>query len=182
MHIAWTQAVLYDPPTVLGRKLYPFSPLHALVLDAVQSPFFIGGNYDLQDLVLAVHVCCSSWDTRADIFANPATLKKWGKQHGKTNWRKEVAAFQFYMAESWNTPKSWHDGKDGADKGSTAKASGAYHLAVFAMRRLGMSEAAAWDCPAARIVCYRETFIEQESGKSDLIGDEINDARNAPGM
>jgi len=167
MHIAWTQAVLYQSPAVLGRQLAPLSPLHVLTLEAVNSPFMVGGVSGLDDLILAVHICATQWGTRAGIFANEKLLRKWGRQHRRADWRAEMGAFHTYLDESWTTPDKWGKGASGA-----AKAPGAYHLAVFAMRNLGMAEAQAWDCPIARLICYREAFAEQERGESDLMTDE----------
>jgi len=164
MQAAWTQAALYEPPVILGRKLQPLSPLHLLILDSVDSPFISGGKSDIQDLVLAVHTCCLKWETRQNIFPEDDALKAWGTEQAKTDWREELAAFQLYLSESWVIPEKW-DAKDG-DK---CKANGAYHMALFCMRNLNMPEAEAWNCPVARIVCYRECYAEQETGKSDLV-------------
>jgi len=166
MHIAWIQAAIYDPPEVLGQKLKLLSPYHVLMLDSIQSPFMVGGKYDLHDMVLAVHVCSTSWADRYSVFSTPAALKRWGRKQGKCDWKIEAETFKLYLSESWTIPESWQ----GAG-GGKAKANGAYHLAVFAMRRLRMTEAEAWDCPVARLCCYRDTFDEQETGKSELITD-----------
>lgn len=167
MHVGWIQAACYNPPTVLGRKLLPFSPFHALTLDAVDSPYMRGTAVDVHDLILAVYVCSRSWADRASIIGEPEPIQTWGAEQDHADWLAEMAAFRLYFQESWTIPDKWETG----DK-AKAKANGAYHLAVFGMRFLSMTEAAAWDCPVSRLICYRETYSEQETGKSLLKTDD----------
>lgn len=168
METAWIQSILYQPPAVLGKSLKPFSPFHALVLDSIESPYMRGGNATPDDLITAVYVCSCSWSDRARILnGDKAELRKWGKDFCRADWQSEFDAFNLYLSESWTTPTTWKRGD-----GGTVKASGAFHMTVFAMRILGMNEADSWDAPLARLVCYRETYTEQETGKSDLQTDD----------
>lgn len=167
MEIAWAQALLYQPPVVLGKQLLPLSVLHVLMLDAIDSPFMRGGSFDAGDLIIAVHLCGLKWVDREQFFVDAKAARAWGKSQRKNQMDDESAKFVDYISESWKIPETWKTGK-----GQSAKANGAYHLAVFGMRQLGMSEAEAWDCPVARLVCYRETYAEQETGESDLITDD----------
>lgn len=174
MNIAWTQAVFYKPPVVLGRQLKTLSPLHVLMLDALDSPVMTGGVCGNDDLIVAVHVCTLDWSTRDKLLADLKSIKAWGKTQRKCDWYDAHADFQLYLRESWTIPQKWDTGAK-----SEVRANGAYHMAVFGMRNLGMSEQAAWDCPVARLVCYREAYAEQETGKSDLVGDDVESARAA---
>lgn len=163
MQLSWVQAVGYAPPVVLGKQLQAFSAFHVLMLDAVASPFFRGGAPDTHDLLLAVHVCSSTWASRASVVTDLSSVTDWGQGQLNVDWPAEMSAFEKYISESWLIPDKWELGD-----GEKAKANGAYHLAVFAMRFLGLAEAEAWNCPVSRLVCYRETYSEQETGKSLL--------------
>lgn len=166
--VEWAQAILYEPPIVLSRRLRPFSPFHALMLQSVDNPFFIGGDCGAPDLILAVHVCAHGWADRFAVMADAAKAQEWGQTCEGVDWRDEVAAFRLYMDESWKLPERWKGGGDDSE----ARANSAYHLAVFGMRHLGMSEDVAWDCPVARLVCYRECYAESETGKSRLVTED----------
>lgn len=167
MQTAWIQACLYQPPVVLGRQLQPFSSFHALALDGVRSPFWHGGAPTIDDLVLAVHICALTWETRAAVFGDVRRIMKWGRRQRKADHASELAAFRLYLDESNVYPARWK-----TSESSAIKASGFFHLVAFGMGRMNMSEAQAWDCPMARLVCYSEAHREQETGKSDLISEE----------
>lgn len=168
MEIAWIQAIAYQPPVILGQQLNPFSPFHALVLESLKSPYISGGTATPNELVLAVYVCSLSWADRKKITTiDESKLKNWGKKQSKAAWRYELSNFKTYISESWMLPDTWKKPNSG-----TVKANGAYHLAVFAMRKLGMNEADAWNTPLSRLVCYRHVIEEQETGKSDIITDD----------
>jgi hypothetical protein len=164
VQLSWVQAVGYAPPVVLGKQLQAFSAFHVLMLDAVASPFFRGGAPDTHDLLLAVHICSSTWASRASVVTDLSSVTDWGQGQSKVDWPAEMRAFETYISESWLIPDKWET----TGEREKAKANGAYHLAVFAMRFLGLPEAEAWDCPVSRLVCYRETYSEQETGKSLL--------------
>lgn len=167
--ISWIQSVLYEPPTVLGRRLRPFSPLHALILQNIDSPFMFGGTAaTFEDLVVAVHVCGLTWTERNQWLPPAKLLRRWGRKQRHTDFGAVADVMDEYISESWQLPERWTSGKGP----SHSKANGAFHLAVFGMSRLGMTEARAWDCPVARLICYREAFAEQETGKSDLVSDQ----------
>jgi hypothetical protein len=164
MEIAWIQAIAYQPPVILGQQINPFSPFHALVLESTKSPYMFSVAPNFGDLVFAVHICGLRWETRSNIFLPRTDLRKWGKTQRKADRTKAMRDFSLYISESMKTPDVWT--KPGKN---TVKANGAYHLAIFAMRKLGMNEADAWNCPISRLICYRETDEEQETGKSDII-------------
>lgn len=152
---------------MLGRQLQPFSAFHALALSSVESPFWAGGDPTVDDLVMAVHICSLSWDRRHEIFPDVKQMKRWGRACRKERFDEHMALFTQYLGESNVYPERWQEGGS-----SEIKACSFYHLVVFGMKRLGMMEAEAWDCPMSRLVCYSEAHNEQETGKSNLISDE----------
>lgn len=168
MNIVWAQAALYEPPEVLGKTLRGFSPFHALMLEAVQSPFMVGSTADFDDLILAVHICAHGWADRFLIRSDMAAVIEWGKSLTADDIATGRRNFDAYLTASWETPKFWQDSDSG-----TLRANWIYHLAAFAMRRLNMTETEAWDCPIARLVCYRACVGETEGDKSLMTDDDI---------
>ena len=167
MNLVWAQAALYEPPTVLGILLRGYSPFHALALEAVQSPFITGAPDDFFDLVLAVHICSRRWAHRfliGGLAHKP--LRRWGRRVRHDEIARGRGQFLTYLAESWMTPEFWRSEGSGP-----LRAHWLYHLAAFGQRELHMSEAEAWDCPIARLLCYRATVGETE-GDKNLVTDE----------
>lgn len=171
MQPVWIQSLLYQPPTVLGKQLKPFSALHFLILNFYASPFLHGkGRISTDDLILAVIVCASDFASRHDLLnIDNKQIKKWGREHRKTDLLEAVATFEEYLQESMVIPEKWQSVQDG---GGTIKTNTSYALVMFAMGRLGMTEAQAWDVPLARLVCYRDVYYELETGKTDVVSDE----------
>jgi len=161
MNIVWAQAALYEPPTVLGKILRGFSPFHALILEAVQSPFMTDAAADFDDLVLAVHICSHGWDDRFRIQSDIPAVTKWGKTVPKKSITPARKDFDLYLKESLRMPQFWQAGG-----GDEPRANWLYHIATFAQARLHMVERDAWDCPIARLVCYRACVSEVEGDKS----------------
>jgi hypothetical protein len=168
MNIVWATAALYEPPEVLGKTLRGFSPFHALMLEAVQSPFMVGGDKSFDDLVIAVHICSHGWVDRFAIRSDMSAVAAWGKSVTADSIAAARRDFNLYLAESWKMPSFWQSGENAA-----MRANWIYHLAAFAMRRLHMTEAEAWDCPIARLVCYRACVGETEGDKSLMTDDDI---------
>lgn len=164
----WVESVLYGPPVILGRQLRPLSPLHVLILHSIDSPCLLGGPVLYDELIVAVHVCSLSWDTRHDAFPDAKSMRKWGRKQRRANIESATEAMLAYIRESWHVPERWDSGGDKEQ----ARANGAFHLAVFGMSQLGMGEQQAWDCPLARLMCYREAYAEQQTGKSELMSEE----------
>jgi hypothetical protein len=167
VNIVWAQSALYEPPSALGKTLRGYSPFHALALETVRSPFMIGGTPDFDDLILAVHICSHGWADRFKVMSDMAGVSEWGKSVTAADIASARAIFDRYLSESWEMPRFWQ-----GDSGEL-RANWIYHLVTFAMRRLHMTEAEAWDCPIARLVCYRACYGESEGDKSLMTDDEI---------
>lgn len=166
MQIVWAQSVLYEPPAILGRKLNLFSPFHALILEAAHSPFMddlSGKAAQVDDLLLAIHVCSKSFTDKFSGLINPQEIQDWGKSVTPEQWQSARADFSLYLKESWKTPEYWS-----SSSSAETKASWIFHLVVFAMKQLRFTEQQAWDAPISRIVCYRAAYAEQQTGESDL--------------
>jgi len=168
MDLVWSRAAFYLPPKVLGKNLRGFSPFHILMLEAVSSPYIIGGKRDNDDLILAVYICSQGWADRYSIIRyDLKAVKKWGRSVRKPDFVVAHKDFLLYLQESWEMPGCW------PEPGSSGiKANPAYHLATFGMRELKMTEQEAWDCPMARLVCYRACVSESEGGDPLITDDD----------
>ena len=170
MQKAFLQSALYSPPIVLGRQLRAFSPFHALALEAVNSPFahepVTGVTPD--SLIVAIWTCSHSFADGLPVLLDIATIQKWGASVGKWDFSKTKAQFFRHLDDSMLLPKFYHTGDE-----EDARAPVAWHLATSGMRFLHMTEAEAWDCSIARLVCYRACISEWNGSKSLKSDEEI---------
>lgn len=119
MQDAYSALVLAETPTVLGKRLCPFSLGHAHVLEAVGSPFLRGSNPTAGDLVLAVLIC-SRVAFGPDRFTVKmgaelvAECEAWGKEQASANFAEEMDKFRKYVQAHTNAPKRWDKGSGGA--------------------------------------------------------------------
>lgn len=165
MNLIWPQSAFYSPPTVLGKTLQGFSPFHALMLSAVESPYIEGGKPGFDDTLLAVHICSHGWADRFEVQGNPDAVKAWGKKAKIEDIGAAPKLIEQYFAESWKTPRFWNSG-DGH-----VRSNWVFLLVTFAICELGMTEEQAWDTPIARLMCYRASWGEMQGDKS-LMSDE----------
>jgi hypothetical protein len=72
LDLKFAESVLNLEHRVLGKRLRPFSLWHALLLEAIQSPIWLGrGMLTLPDLHSAVAICSNEWPKftlKADTF------------------------------------------------------------------------------------------------------------------
>ena len=159
----------FSPPSVLGLRLRPFSPWHGLLLEAAGSPFICGGGRtDADDLILGVWICTKSYRDGFRAATDVAAARKWGAKIKRFNLAAELSAFNYYLDDSFTAPEYWKSGD-----GSGVKAPYFWHLAYFAMYRLHLAEAEAWDYPIAKISCYQACAAELSGNSSLISADEI---------
>lgn len=74
----YKNSLLGTPPRVLGRRLQPFSLIHAQVLEAIESPLITpGGTPSLRDLCLAVWVCQQRFPRVLENIKKPRLVRAW---------------------------------------------------------------------------------------------------------
>lgn len=168
MQGAFILAHTYSPPSVLGLRLRPFSPWHGLLLEAAGSPFLCGGRVDADDLILGAWVCSKSYCDGFRTAADAASARKWGAKTKRFHLAAELSAFNSYLDASFTAPEYWKSGD-----GSSVKAPYFWHLAYFAMLRLHLPEADAWDYPIAKISCYQACAAELSGNSNLMSADEI---------
>jgi hypothetical protein len=170
MQEAFLASALYQPPIVLGRQLRHFSPFHALALEAVNSPFahdpVTGVTPD--SLIVAIHTCSLSYADGLAALLDTAAIQKWGASVGKWDFDATLKIFKRHISDSMVLPAFYHTGDE-----EDARAPVAWHLATSGMRFLNMTEADAWDCSIAKLVCYRACISEWNGSKSLKSDEEI---------
>ncbi|MCG2681182.1 MAG: hypothetical protein L6455_14630 [Kiritimatiellae bacterium] len=168
MQGAFIQSLTFNPPTVLGRKLMPFSSWHLLVLEAAGSPFVLGGVPDIDDLVAAIWVCSHGFAEGITIAGDAPAIRKWARAQKKPAFTAARAAFQDYVNAAFCSPEYWS-----SSDGGEIRAPACWHMATFAMRELHMTEQAAWDFPVNRIGCYQACAGESNGNKDLMSADDI---------
>lgn len=177
MQDAYAATVLAETPTILGKRLAPFSLGHAHILEAVNSPFLCGGAFELSDLVMAVTIC----HKRAfgpDRFALQLDeklereCKRWGKQQANANFAEEVERFRHYVRAHTNAPQRWNKGE------SVMRIP--WTLALFHSITGGIineaSELFAWNMPLPFAIAYNAAKMAATGDDSLKSDEEINAA------
>lgn len=177
MQDAYAATVLAETPTILGKRLAPFSLGHAHILEAINSPFMGNGLAELSDLVLAVTIC----HKRAfgpDRFALQLDeklereCKRWGKQQANANFAEEVQRFRHYIRAHTNAPQRWNKGE------SVMRIP--WTLALFHSITNGIineaSELFAWNMPLPFAIAYNAAKMAATGDDSLKSDEEINAA------
>lgn len=164
-------SILVVPPVVLGVSLRPFCCGHAVLLEAIESPFLRGGNVDREDLIIAVWICSRSFeDGRTQLTGDRGKLLKeceaWGATVGAWDFDASNAAFQNYLAAHLKAPEKW---KSKASRGCRAP----WPLTVAAgiMMHLRIGESEAWNMPMQMALWYFAAIAEA-NGDESLITEE----------
>jgi hypothetical protein len=157
MQGAFIQALTYCPPVILGRQMRPFSCWHGLMLEAMGNAYLGGTKPGVSDVVAGAWVCALS--SKDGLAFDGKAIVAWGRK--TRNVASAIAQLQDYIDAGLRCPEYWRKAED-----KPVKAPYWWHLALFARQHLGLDEAAAWDEPVARLVCYRACNAEQEGWKN----------------
>ncbi len=152
MQGVFISAFTFTPPVILGRQMLPFSCFHGLLLDAAGSSFLSERLPGIDDVILSAWICSHSF---ADGYLGTMDFKAiraWGRKCrrlGPVEISTAITEFREYIDASMEKPVCWQS-KD-------SKASRApvwWLLTTFAQTELDKDEAAAWDAPFMKLVCY----------------------------
>lgn len=177
MQDAYAATVLAETPTILGKRLAPFSLGHAHILEAVNSPFMGNESVELSDLVLAVTICHKRafGPDRLALQLDEKLereCKRWGKQQANANFSEEVQRFRHYVRAHTNAPQRWNKGE------SVMRIP--WTLALFHSITGGhiteASEAFAWNMPLPFAIAYNAAKMAATGDDSLKSDEEINAA------
>lgn len=93
---------IYAPtPKVLTKQLKPLSCGHVFILQASQSPYYYGGQKNLNDLVFAVQISSMTFEDAQAAFDvdHVAGARQWKRDCKKLDFAKEAAIFETYWAD-----------------------------------------------------------------------------------
>jgi hypothetical protein len=96
-------------------------------------------------------------------------IMTWGRK--TRNVAHAIPQFRDYINAGMRCPEYWRKTED-----KPVKAPYWWHLALFGRQQLGLDEAAAWDEPVARLVCYRACHAETEGWKNLKTDNEMKGA------
>lgn len=159
-------------PTILGRRLLPFSLGHSVLLESGGSPFVDPApkrKPNAGDLAAAVWICSQPAGKLRFVLAepDPKGITQWGMKQRRRGIpiKAETERFVEYLNASLRMPQAWHDEKD-ARKIVTAW----QFSVVAALLESGIQRAEAWDMPVAEALALYMAI--QERRGLDLVSPE----------
>jgi len=154
------KSLFVKPPLVLNRRLLPFSAFHLSAMILTGNPYIVGGKPEIEDLVLAVHICRSKFRDGGNVISpsGPELLRiqKWGHD---CDFEHESDQFGQYLIDHFDFPEIGVEEGKGAPKESGQPAPFALVTSVLTHLR-GISEDVAWDMPLSRLVSYKYAIGE----------------------
>jgi hypothetical protein len=166
-------------PTLLGRKLLPFSLGHSLLLESIESPVMDAGAVMPGELAVALWICsrpavdpATEHPPAVDRDAVAAEFDEWGRRTPRDQLAEALVIFRAYLAAFTEAPRRWESGKAGA-----APASPWQYAVVNALREhLHCGYAAAWNTPVNRALAEYATLGEAHGDTSVMSADECREA------
>jgi len=145
---------------VYGIRLAPFNLRHALILEQLENPGWIGGTITPELLIAAAAVCAFA-DASGELPAADLTAEMIAAH----DFNAEINAWENYLAQCNSSPRT----KRFEGSGKSLHAPVEMIVAVYLMRQLGMTEERAWTMPRGLANWYFEAAREQETGESGII-------------
>ncbi len=140
-----------DQVKILGRRVAPFSLLHRVQLEAIDSPLLReGADVRPSDLLVAVKICAG------EPIGKPTLKDSWYLGRMKNSERyfvQQLVRFsEFVLIESW--PKFWEK----KDKGRETSGIPWVLSIVTGLVRNGISEERAWTMPESQAIWIQSAF------------------------
>ncbi len=165
---------------VLGRTLKPLCHGHLLLLEAIESPFVVGGPVTLAALLSAVWIC--SYEHASDAHGSKSWAFTWWilyvrarSKASKTFAAEKLAIFEAYMNAAYaEAPKA------NADKKATRTSTSPLALhRTHELMRLGYTESEALNMPIAKADWRCKGALEAEGVLVFTTADDIDDEASA---
>ena len=175
--------MLAEPPVVLGRRLKPFSLWHALQLEHLENPYWVGGARPSRaDLVVAVCICTTQFKLDGPQY-HPAELAKkcfkWGRRHRGTwrdaaKWAEEEDKFVDYLEEFTEITPRWSAG------GESLRVPASFGAAVILFEHCNFTEERAWNMGFGLAMAYVAASGAVHGDKSLMAEDELKALAELP--
>ena len=174
MQQAFINAFLYPSFTCMGKSLLPLTLGHLFILDIVKSPFAIGGDIGIDDLLTAIFICSNDWKSNVDYLNNQKEMAYqialWSKQlytkklfHKKpsVNFEYELAIFRQYINYFSVFPRRWET--EGMKKPSKLP----WQVSVMFMLTPKWNEQDLWNMPITKVMALVACY-ETSQGDNNL--------------
>ncbi len=170
------QAAYCQPPTVLGRRLQPFSLSHVYLLQGLENGFAVRGDGRRSELFAAVLICSRGHAENARaLFGGGLPFWRlfwWSCRWSRKRIRHEADKFRQYLSDYCETPEHWSDGED-----RPYLAPWQFHFVHTLCSEYGCTLDEAWDMPVSLARCYQDVFDEFRGDKSLVSEDEAGKIR-----
>jgi len=170
LDLKFAESVLNLEHRVLGKKLKPFSLWHALLLEAIKSPIWMGqGKLTLPDLHSAVAICSQEWPS-FNLNAGIITVIRNTFLRGKRlddESKKLIAYFNDYNS----VPMIWTADKSDKKEAPKCPLPMALDLVAWLVRH-GFGEARSWNMPIGLAHWYYVACAKQRGSEIDLVSPE----------
>lgn len=185
---AFFDSRLHTTHKVLGKTLRPFCLLDMLALEAVESPFVVGGSATIADVAVAVNLLSNPINENLSVdigFANPGffirlralvipsiydakiSLKRlFSKTHAgfRSGLEREVKNLEAYFADYVVAAEMWH--QDGSD----ATPLGAHWIQTivsYMLRETNLTQTEIWTHPVGQIR-WTMAAVEEQTTSSRI--------------
>lgn len=174
MHPVFAAAAIFGPPRVLIYKLKPFQLGHALLLDALQSPYMAGGDVEKADLALAAWICSQDATSARDAIqtGGPGVFfcHVVARACKRINWQLHEERFTQYFERNMQAPRRW-----GATLGSGPRASWQWMAAVRLCAGDFTKLEQAWNTPLLSVTCFN-TAQDALNGDDSIVSEAEEEA------
>jgi len=163
-YLAWSQSIFCQPRMCLGIQLQPYSWAHYECLKTFNNPYLLTDwKTQRPDLLQAAWICSRTWEQlRRDMFKmrdlRAMTRETWRAR--REGFALGDAQMRQYMEDYQFTPDAWEGKGDGVKVQMGSAAS--FIFVLFLMEHCHFTESQAWNCPIARSICYRMTWLENQ--------------------
>jgi hypothetical protein len=161
---AWLTALMVTPPTVLGRRLKPFSLAHSLILERAGNTFWVGGEKTVEDFFQAVDVCARDLQENRERINEPQRrMKRWIARTFRKASAADVQKFAAYIQDHATCCARESTGGASRDMASPWQ----FRIAAYLIER-GFAEERAWNMPLNLARCYFDAN-EEMNGDNTLV-------------
>ena len=166
------QALMLQPPRVLGTRLLPFCLGHEYILRRLGNRFVVGGDLPgFDDLLAGLWVCSHSFEECGrflfgDAPAFPGT-RRLRRRLRRDGFDAAFDAFEVYLADYNAAPERWAAAKPGT---KVFKGPWELHIVRVLCDHYGCSLSAAWNMGVGMALAYYDIFGES-LGDDSLVGE-----------
>jgi hypothetical protein len=169
MHPVFALAAIVPDTRVLLWKLKPFQLGHAYLLDALESPYMVGGDVEKPDLALAAWICSQdSTQAMAGIRAgrpHAIVMQTVARATRRANWIKADRVFTQYIERGMRHPRRW-----GSSFSAGPRAAWQWIAAVRLTGGDPCKLSKVWDMPMLDVTCYL-TSKDASEGDDSIVSE-----------